>query len=46
MLSDFFRTKNDEGDWFLDDYRHNNMINEIKNTFEKFGKYTFFKHII
>lgn len=40
MLSNFFKSNDDdnEKDWFLEDY-NNIMINKIKNTFEKFGKY-------
>jgi len=37
MLNDIFGSKNDDGDWFLDDYK-NVMINKIKDTFDKFGK--------
>lgn len=38
MLSNFFSRKDDESDWFLEDY-NNIMNNKIKNIFEHFGKY-------
>lgn len=38
LLSDFFSSKDDESDWFLEDY-NNIMIDTIKNTFDNFGKY-------